>query len=468
MLNIFNSYIKKSSKNIYLDLFIFFKTQIENGTIKEKLPPIRQTAQALNISTNTVVKAYLELEKYKYVESKPGSGFFICYSTIYENNDHLSFENEDTLYQYFSEDIKFDFINSSPNISFLPVKDIQNSINFILNRDKEKALIHSGPLGSSNLRISIFNYLKKYNIKSSVDNIHILSGAQQGIDIISKALIFPGDIVVVEKPTYLGALNTFKKQGAKIKEVPILSDGICLSSLEYILKKDKIKFLYLMSNFQTPTGISISNEKKEKLIELSKKYNFFILEDDSSADLFYTNNYPYPIRSLNDENVIYIKSFSKIFMPGFRLGFCIIPSSILIDFLNLKKLINLDSSTLYQEAFAHLLNENLIEKQMLLSRKKYKTIQYLIIYELKKISDISFFTPKGGLSIWIKLPHNISGKAIYTKLLRKKTLIVPGYIYSSNLDNYIKLNYAQISETNIKEGIKLLKNTILELQFFEL
>lgn len=468
MLNIFNLYKKKSSKNIYLDLFIFFKTQIENGIIKEKLPPIRQTAQALSISTNTVVKAYLELEKYKYVESKPGSGFFICYSTIFESNDHLIFENEEILYQYLSEDIKFDFINSSPNISFLPVKDIQNAINFILNRDKEKALIHLGPLGSYNLRKSILNNLKKYSIKSSIDNIHILSGAQQGIDIISKTLIFPGDIVIVENPTYLGALNTFKKLGAKIKEVPILNDGICLFSLENILKKEKIKFLYLMSNFQTPTGISISCEKKEKLIKLSKKYNFFILEDDSSADLYYTNNYPYPIRSLNEENVIYIKSFSKIFMPGFRLGFCIIPNSILITFLNLKKLINLDSSTLYQEAFAHLLDENLIEKQMLLSRKKYKTIQYLIVNELKKISDISFFTPKGGLSIWIKLPQNISGKAVYTKLFKNKTLIVPGYIYSSKLDNYIKLNYAQISEVDIEKAINLLKITISELQFFEL
>lgn len=469
MNNIFYSYKKTNCKNIYLDLFYYLKKEIENGNLKGKLPTIRAASNLLNISANTIAKAYLELEKNKYVESKIGSGFFICYSSIFDETNHLNFENEDILLKHYSEDIKFDLISTSPNISFLPVKDIQNSINFILNKYKEKALIQCGPLGSKNLRSSIKKNLLSYKINMPLDNIHILSGAQQGIDLLSKTLILPGDIVVVETPTYLGALNTFKKSGAKIKEIPILNDGICISSLNEILKKHSIKFLYLMSNFQTPTGISISYNKKLELLSLAKKYGFYILEDDSSADLFYSETHPFPLKSLDkNDNVIYIKSFSKIFMPGFRLGFCIVPNSLLSNFLNFKKLINLDLSTLYQKAFAHLLDEHLIEKQMLLSREKYKKVQNALVNELKIINNINYSIPKGGLSLWIKLPKNISSKAVYTKLLKNNMIIVPGYIYSENFDDYIKINYGQIKKNKIKEAIKLLNNAILELQYLNI
>lgn len=469
MNNIFHSYKKTNCKNIYLDLFYYLKKEIENGNLKGKLPTIRATSAFLNLSANTIAKSYLELEKNKYVESKVGSGFFICYSSIFDDVNHLNFENEDTLLKHYSEEIKFDLVSTSPNISFLPVKDIQNSINFVLDKYKEKALIQCGPLGSKILRTSIKKNLLNYKINIPLDNIHILSGAQQGIDLLSKTLIFPGDIVVVEKPTYLGALNAFKKSGAKIKEIPILNDGLCISSLIEILKKHKIKFLYLMSNFQTPTGVSISYNKKIELLALAKKYSFYILEDDSSADLFYSETHPFPLKSLDKNNqIIYIKSFSKIFMPGFRLGFCIIPTSLLTNFLNFKKLINLNLSTLYQQAFAHLLDEHLVEKQMMLSREKYKKIQSTLINELKLINNITYTIPKGGLSLWIKLPKDISSKAVYTKLLKNNMIIVPGYIYSESFDEYIKINYGQIKKNKIKESIKLLNIAISELQFLNI
>ena len=218
-----------------------------------------------------------------------------------------------------------------------------------------------------------------------------------------------------------------------------------------------------MANFQTPTGINLSLEKRKKLLLLAEKFDFFIIEDDSSSDLYYSDLPPLPLKSLDqNDRVIYIKSFSKIFMPGFRLGFIIVPKILLSSFLNNKFLSDINTSTLYQKSYAFLLNSGLIDKHMNSCRKKLKIIQESIIKELSQIPNIKYYPPSGGCSIWIELPENISSKSIYNKLLIDKVGIVPGLDYE--MDNFIKLNFSRIEKRDISNGISLLKNAI---KFFE-
>lgn len=471
MNSIFQTFKIKNNKTIYFDLYIFLKQEIELNNLVDKLPPMRKLASILNISINTVSRAYSELENIKYVKRKEGSGVFITYTPPEKVNSSIEafVEKEDFFNFSFNEKFFIDFINSSPNISFLPVKDIKKAINYILDKDKELALISEGYLGSSDLKEAIKNYLVNFKIETTSEKIQILSGAQQGIDLVAKTLILPKSTIVTEELTYLGALSSFKNLGAKIKKIPITNEGINIEKLENFLKENKINFLYTMSNFHTPTGITMSLKTKKNLLNLAEKYNFYIVEDDSSSDLYYKSIPPISLKSLDkNDRVVYIKSFSKIFMPGFRLGFCIVPDSILSNFLNLKRYENLNSSTLYQKSFAYLLNSGSIEKHIRKSQKNFKKIQESIIKCLNTIEGVSFYIPDGGLSLWIKLPNNISSRGVYTLLLKKNIGIVPGYIYSKNHDNYIKLNFARIEEKDIQTSIKELKIVIQTLQYFNI
>ncbi|WP_297598395.1 PLP-dependent aminotransferase family protein [uncultured Cetobacterium sp.] len=469
MKTLFNDFKITDPNFVYIPLFAFLKKKIETKEIYKQLPSIRKVSSFLNISSNTVAKAYLELEKINYIEVYKGKGTFVNKSIF--SNIHLKFdsiEHED-LNLITQNKIYFDFISSAPNLSFLPVKEIKKAINYILDRDLELSLINEGPLGNLELRTTIQKNLYKQNITSNINSIQILSGAQQGIDLISKTLAFSKDNIIVENPTYLGALSTFKKLNLNIIKIPLKADGIDIIELKKILLKFPIKFLYLMTNFQTPTGITLSLEKSKTLLLLAKTFNFYIIEDDSSSDLYYSNNPPHSLKSLDINNrVIYIKSFSKIFMPGFRLGFAIIPEQILNSFLNNKILSDSNTSTLYQKAFAYLLKEGLIERHMSSSRKSFKNIQALLIQELNKIDDIHFSIPCGGCSLWIKLPENISSKSLYNKLLLSGVGIVPGYNYSESFDNYIKLNFSRITKKEITEGIRHLKEAIEYFQFLNI
>lgn len=459
---LFKNFKIDNNKFIYIPLYTFLKEKIENKEIVKKLPSIRKVSNFLNISSNTVAKAYSELEKINYIKSSKGSGFFINSNFLFGKEKKTSNLENDDLYSN-NHSLKIDFINSTPNFSFLPVSDIKYAINFILDRDKEMALINEGPLGNLELREAINLSLQSLNIFTLTDNIHILSGAQQGIDLISKTLAFSKDIIVVESPTYLGAVKSFKSQDLTIETIDLEKDGLNISQLEKILLKRKIKFIYLMANFQTPTGINLSLEKRKKLLLLAEKFDFFIIEDDSSSDLYYSDLPPLPLKSLDqNDRVIYIKSFSKIFMPGFRLGFIIVPKILLSSFLNNKFLSDINTSTLYQKSYAFLLNSGLIDKHMNSCRKKLKIIQESIIKELSQIPNIKYYPPSGGCSIWIELPENISSKSIYNKLLIDKVGIVPGLDYE--MDNFIKLNFSRIEKRDISNGISLLKNAI---KFFE-
>ncbi|MGL4652076.1 PLP-dependent aminotransferase family protein [Cetobacterium sp.] len=458
METLFKEFKIENNKFIYIPLYTFLKEKIERKELKNKLPSIRKISNFLNISPNTVAKAYSELEKINYVQSFKGSGFFINSNFLFEKKEkNFILENDD--FYNVNHSLKIDFINSTPNFSFLPISDIKYAINHILDRDKELALINEGPLGNMELRVAINLSLKNLNISTEIDNIHILSGAQQGIDLISKTLAFSKDNIAIESPTYLGAIKSFKSQDFTIIKINIEKDGLNIFELEKILLKTRIKFIYLMANFQTPTGINLSLKKRKKLLYLADKFDFFIIEDDSSSDLYYSELPPLPLKSLDkNDRVIYVKSFSKIFMPGFRLGFIIVPKLLLPSFLNNKFLSDTNTSSLYQKSFALLLNDGSIEKHMNSCRKQLNSIQNIIIEELLKISNIKFFIPSGGCSLWIELPKNVSSKSVYNKLLRENIGIVPGIDYG--FDNFIKLNFSRIEKKDIPEGISRLKFAI--------
>ncbi|NLY77635.1 MAG: PLP-dependent aminotransferase family protein [Tissierellia bacterium] len=462
---------KNSSIPLYIQLYNSIKNMIDTDQLKEgeKLPSIRSLAKKLNVNNITVVNAYKLLEKEGYVFSIKGSGTYVKYGT-YDETVYLE-DNRDI--QLMAEGVlpiskdSINFASVSPSPDLFPIEEFKQSLIEVLDRDKAKAFVYPEINGYEPFRRSISHFLSiHYNMDVDKDQVVIISGGQQGIDIISKILISHGDYIFVENPTYSAAIASFKSRGANIIGIPILEDGIDIDLLNEYVKKYKPKFLYMMTNYQSPTTYSYSEEKKKELIKLSEKHNFYIIEDDFLTDLNYDHQVKLPLKSIDDsDRVIYIKSFSKIFMPGLRIGFMTVPKNLFPSIIRAKHTSDISSSGFLQRSFDLYLRKGYWKKHMETIKKVYADKYSIMIKELEKLNkyNITFHEPKGGLSVWIKLPREIDAIDLYDECIKNNVAIVPGKIFFLDEEtyyNYIRLSFGDVSNDEIIEGIRIIENNI--------
>ncbi|WP_195428509.1 PLP-dependent aminotransferase family protein [Clostridium sp. D46t1_190503_E9] len=451
----------------YVQIANHIKKLIDNKDISdgEKLPTIRELANILEVNNVTIVNAYKKLKSDGYAFQKVGSG---TYAKRKELTSLFNREYSRIFKNMLPEELEkiIDFTGETNTEVYFPINEFKSVINKVLDRDGANALIIKEPLGYEKLRETINKSF--WNNKLDLDNILIVSGAQQGIDIASKAIVNINDNVIVEKPTYGGALSVFKWRRANIFEIEIKEDGVDLDEFEEILKKNKISCFYTMSYFQNPTGISYSREKKLKLLELSKKYDFYIIEDDYLSELIYDNNIIHePLKKLDKyERVIYIKSFSKIFLPGIRLGYMVTPASFNEIIQSSKINTDITTSSLMQRALELYISEGFWKEHIAYQcreyKKKYKLIKSLIEDEL--LDKVTYIDPKGGLYFYIKLKDkSITSKELFYKLKRRNVFITPGVIFyrdSKNGDYFFRIGFSQVSKDKIIKGIGLIKEEL--------
>lgn len=447
---------KKSDEYLYVQLYKKIKEKIISGDIiaNSKLPTIRKLAKELSVNNVTIVNAYDLLEKQGYVYKKVGSGTFA--SDILDDNS-LNFDSEES--SLGSENDEFiNFAITAPPESLFPIEDIKLAINKVLDRDKGMAFSYQQSQGYYPLRKAIKHYLKKYDINTSEDNIQIISGAQQGIDILSKALIEYGDVVFTENPTYSGAIAAFKSRSARTISIDIKSDGMDIIDLENKLRSFKPKFVYIMPIFQNPTGYSYSYDKKQQLLNLAKKHDFYIVEDDYLSDIEFCSDDNTTIKSLDtDDRVIYVKSFSKISMPGLRLAFMVIPKTLYNDVLSAKHISDISTSGIIQRAFELYLTSDSWDRNLESIKNIYLDKFNTMIKCIKKYipKQVSYIIPKGGLNFWFTLPDGYSANELYKVCLESKITISPGFVFNINQsDNEnFRLSVASLNSKEIEKGM---------------
>lgn len=453
---------KESEEPMYIQLFEEIKNLIENGSLKsdEKLPPIRSLSKKLGVNNVTIINAYKMLEQKNYVYSKVGSGTYIkgMKASKLVNSNISSVTMMEQGYVKIDQN-EVNFSTSTPNPKLFPVKEFKEVLNEVLERDGGLAFGYQESQGFYPLRESITQYLNEIGIDATTDEVNVISGAQQGIDVIAKALIDFNDTIVVESPTYSGALAAFKSRGANIIEIPILEDGIDCVELEAVLKTTDVKLIYVMTSFQNPTGISYSQDKKLQLLYLAQKYNFYILEDEYLSELRFYGDVDLPIKALDgSKKVIYLKSFSKIFMPGIRLGFLITPSKISNMVLSAKHNTDISTSSLMQRAFDLYLRKKKWVKHLDMMKNIYKHRYDISVEILKRdLSFVHFNEPEGGIHIWAKT--DIDSSMLYSTARLKGVLITPGRVfYLDDRDtNYFRISYAGVEDEEIYKGLKILK-----------
>lgn len=460
---------KKSDIPLYIQLYERIKNLIEDNQFKkDKLPSIRNLAKVLGVNNVTVVSAYKLLEQEGYVYSVKGSGTYIKKLPTSEEMSHIG-EGDIELMVSGILPITKDSINlasMSPTPDLFPIEEFKHALIEVLDRDGGHAFLYPEITGYEPLRESISKFLvDNHSIEVHKDQILITSGGQQGLDIISKTLINPGDVIFVENPTYSGALALFKSRGAKIIGIPMDEDGINIDILKTYIKRYNPKFLYIMTNFQCPTTYSYGEEKKKKLISLANIHNFYIIEDDFLTDLSYGEKKA-PLKSIDKNNkVIFIKSFSKIFMPGVRIGFVTLPNLLFKEIVRAKHTTDISSSGYLQRAFDLYLRKGYWKNHIDKIKKVYKEKYNIMTRELDKLSDygISYIKPDGGLSLWVKLSKEIDSIELYNECSNKGLAVVPGKVFFLNnslYSNYIRLSFGSVNNDNIIEGINILKDIL--------
>lgn len=445
----FNDNTKK-----YLQIYNHIKDMILKKELKdhEKLQPIRKLSEFIGVNNTTVVKAYELLENEGYIYKVIGSGTFV---SSRNKNEDIKIKKDGIIH----------FDNGNPSTDIFPIQDFKNAINIALNKEDSSMFEYEDGLGFEKLRVKMVEYLKSSSIYTNKENIQIISGAQQGIDIVCKGLINYSDVVFIEEPTYNGAIQVFKSRGAKVVSIPMLDDGIDIGILKLKLEKIKPKLMYIMPNFQNPTGISYSTYKKKKLIELAQEYDFYILEDDFISDFKFESKDNRPLRSYDDKNrVIYIKSFSKIFMPGLRMGIVEIPNELLEVVLRAKHSSDISTPGLIQKSMYYYL-ENFSLEKYLKSVEEVYTKKYLFAKELisnKLCNKLKMKALDGGMNFFLELPRGYSSHEFARYMLNKGVAVLPGTYFFDNLidDRFFRINIANPSIQEIEKGISIISDNI--------
>ncbi|MCH4890750.1 PLP-dependent aminotransferase family protein [Acidaminobacter sp. JC074] len=468
--------VDKSLKEpLYQQIVNKIKDLIQSGQIEveDKLPPIRSLAKHLGVNNVTVVTAYQSLADEEITYKIRGSGSYIAPKSDellaqiseFDNAENQVYKMKDNQMILSQETINF--ATATPKSNLFPVTDFKKAINFVLDRDLGEAFGYQEAKGYQSLRESIASYLRHQNIQTRLENLQIISGAQQGLDIVSKAVLNYNDVVLVEAPTYSGAIASFRSRGVKIVQIPMQVDGVNMTKLEEIIKRYKPKMMYTMINCQNPTGFSYTHKKKELLLKLASEHHMYVLEDDYVSELIYSKQKSLSLKSLDvHDRVIYIKSFSKILMPGLRLGFMIVPDTLNQTVLNAKQATDISTSGLIQKAFDVYLRNGQWEKQLSNMKKIYqrkfdKMVEALNAYLPR---SVHYYVPKGGILFWLELPKGKDSRDFFEKVKHKEVAFVPGdmFYYTDRKSNAIRLSIAAVAEEDIELGVKKLSQALVD------
>lgn len=362
------------------------------------------------------------------------------------------------------------FAGGLPAPELFPLEELKKVDVEILSKEGQLAVQYGTTEGYLPLREKIAARMKKaFQVDCTPEEIVITSGSQQGLSLLAQIFLNKDDVILVESPTYLGAINAFKLCEPKFVEVPTDEKGIIPEELEKILAEygDRVRLMYVIPEFQNPTGITWPMERRKAFMDIVNKYDFPVIEDDPYGELRYDGDVVPSLKSMDTKgNIIFLGSFSKIFMPGLRVAWMVADPVIIDKVVKLKQAVDLQSSSFAQRQASYFIDmfdlDAHVEKIKALYGKR-RTLMYDSMKEYFP-EGVTFTYPEGGLFTWVTLPENMDAKEIMPKVLEKNVAYVPGGPFYPNGGNanHFRLNYSNMPEDRIVEGIKRLGAVLKE------
>ena len=469
---------------LYIQVCNSFISLITNGTLQPSdiLPGSRVLADLIGINRNTVKLAYEELVSQGWAEAIERKGVFVLSRLPVITKSRLPEASmPDRPGEAFSWINKFTHAEPSkdlqkaalaiddgfPDVRLAPIDQLMREYRSLSRRFQGKNFLKYGSSkGSEHLREAICRYLANTRgLVVSPENIVITKGSQMGIYLATQLLLHPADTIAVGLSSYASADETFRYAGAKLLRVPVDHHGMDVDRLEELLRDTQIKAVYIIPHHHCPTTVTMSMERRLKLLSLAKEHHFAIIEDDYDFDFHYDNKPYLPLASIDhNQNVIYIGSITKTFAPALRIGFMVGPPAFIDAAAALRELIDRQGDTLLEEAFAVLFDDGEMDRHFRKSLKIYRQRRNIFCDLLKTDfkDQIEFRIPEGGLAVWASFDKNIDLIRLSENALKKGLNIDNGNFYKNESfsSNGLRLGFASLNEKEMVKALGILKGEV--------
>ncbi len=360
------------------------------------------------------------------------------------------------------------FAGGLPNPELFPVAELEAAAVGVMQDNGPQSLQYSTTEGFLPLREYIAaRYKEKKGIDVSPDEIIITSGSQQCLDLLGKVLLNAGDNVIIERPGYLGAIQSFSMFQANFITVDLEDDGPNLKELEAALDNENVKMFYAVTNFQNPSGLTYSAEKRAGVAKLMKGRDTLFIEDDPYGELrFRGESHPPVVRGYLDEGGVLLGSFSKVAAPGFRLGWMVCGGEMRDKLIIAKQASDLHTSTFAQQVIHRYLTDNVLDDHIEKIKERYGRQRDVMVESIAKYfpAEVTITEPEGGMFLWATLPESLSAMDFFDEAIKSKVAFVPGrpFFVDDSGENTFRLNFSNSDEKKIVEGIKRLGEGLKE------
>jgi GntR family transcriptional regulator/MocR family aminotransferase len=480
---------RQSSIPLYQQIETYLRQGILSGSLAAdtRLPASRQLAHDLGVNRLTVENAYAELEIEGLIYSKMGSGTYVLPANPLLNlpqdgpgaswplwQQSIEFQSKATKRKPGNEIFKMiappphpiSFASGIGDAHLFPAEDFRKVLQTVMRRDGIAALDYGEPNGHAPLRETITHILASQGLQTRPENVLITAGSQQALSLVSQLLLKPGDVILVESPTYSGALDLFRALNFQVVGIPVDGLGMQVELLEKLMQQHHPKLIYTIPNFHNPTGTCLSTARRRQLIILADRYNIPILEDDFVGDLRYEGRTQPSLKALDPGGrVIYVSTFSKILMPGLRVGFLVAEGPVYDSLVNFKRVNDLATSTLVQRALEAYVTVGRYQSHLRRSCQIFHKRRNVMLSAIQRYlpADVRLDPPQGGMFIWLQLPEKLSSEKLLALAWEEGVTFASGNeFFPDALDgrNWLRLNFVAQPPDQIEEGIKRLGKAI--------
>jgi DNA-binding transcriptional MocR family regulator len=473
MIQVIERQFVRTSRPLYSHLVSLLESAISRGELPSgaRVPPERELAQRLRVSRTTVVSAYRELESRGLVRGYVGRGTFVC-AAPEPSGTPFAWRGKiaaaalragdttlrDTL-RHSSDARLLSLAAGEPAIDRFPTAAFQEAIDYALKRHGLSVWRHGPTEGQGVLRGAI---AERFGVPA--ESVLVLAGAQQGLDLLARCLIDPGDAVVMDRPGYLGAIQSFKAAGAKLIGWDIVRADI--DELEDLLVRYRPKLIYTNPTFQNPTGVTMPIRTRREMLKLAERYRVPIVEDATYRELYFSDVPPPSLREIDTHDlVIHLTSFSKVLAPGLRLGWLSAAPSIVDQIAILKQRLDPHTQNLVQFAMAWLIQQGSFDGHLKTLRAEHARRAAAMIGALGRHVNpgvLRFARPQGGLYLWCRLAAGMDARALLDRALAAGVAFVPGHAFYGDAagDSELRLCFSSVLPTAVDDAVKRLASAI--------
>lgn len=463
----------RTARPLYSHLVTLLEAAIARGDLPSgsRLPPERELAQRLRISRTTVVSAYRELESRGLLRGYVGRGTFVCAapdpggtpfawrgkiaSAALRSNDSIL---RDTI-RHSSDARLLSLAAGEPAIDCFPTAEFQKAVSHVLERNATAAWRHGPTEGQMVLREAI---AERFRVPA--ESVLILAGAQQGLDLLARCLVDPGDAVIVDRPGYLGAIQSFGAAGARMIGWDVARAD--LDELEDLLVRYRPKLIYTNPTFQNPTGVTMPIRTRREVLRLAGRYRTPIVEDATYGELYFNEPPPPSLRELDEQNlVIHLNSFSKVMAPGLRLGWLSAASSIVDQIAIIKQRLDPHTQNLVQFAMARLIEDRSFDRHLKTIRAEHARRAMQMVAAIQRhfpAGSLRLMRPTGGLYLWCRLSAGVSSRALLDHSLADGVAFVAGPAFYPDPagESELRLCFSSVMPESIDPAIRCLANAL--------